>query len=247
MLAFNVESDIIYFSIFICFYSRKRTAIVRRPFRPTGKSGRHQRLFTLLPIARAQFVRLQPIQPSQYFLRIAADAAFRHVRKTDDAVRIDEERRALRHALFRIENAERAGKALRGVGQHGERQIAQILMILAPCQMHELAIGARGQDLAIAILELLIQIAEALDLRRANEGEILRIEKHAKPFAFVRVVRDREKGLLDAFGRNSRLEVELRKFIANGKHMNTPVERFVGGASRAPYQYRVATSIIQIN
>src|ERR1700722_5253174 len=110
MLAFNVESDIVYFSIFMRFYSRKRAAIVRRPFRPTGKSGRHQRLFTLLPIARAEFVCLQRIQHSQYFLRIAADAAFRHVRETDDAVRIDEERRTLSHTFFAIEDAQRAGK-----------------------------------------------------------------------------------------------------------------------------------------
>ena len=84
--------------------------------------------------------------------------------------------------------------------------------------MHALAVGTRGQHLTVAIAELIVHVAETLDLGRTDEGEILWIEEHEQPLALVCVVVDWRKRLLDAVDRNRGLKVELRKLVANGKH-----------------------------
>ena len=78
--------------------ARSRAALraVRRAFmslppvcwRPS--SGRLQRVFALLPVARAQLVRLQCVQHAQYLLRAAADRQVGHV---DEAARCPADRR----------------------------------------------------------------------------------------------------------------------------------------------------------
>jgi len=57
-----------------------------------------QRFLTLLPVARAEFVGLQRVEHAQHFLRIASHGKVRHIRKTNDAFRIHNVRRTLRHA-----------------------------------------------------------------------------------------------------------------------------------------------------
>ena len=52
------------------------------------------------------------------------------------------------------------------------RPQAAVFVMLTPCQMHELAIGAGGQYLAITTGKL----AEGLDLGRADKGETLRTD-----------------------------------------------------------------------
>ena len=71
------------------------------------------------------------------------------------------------------------------VGQHGEGQGLQVGMVLAPGQMHELAVGRDAIDHGVAIVEVAVQLAEAGDLGRADEGEVLGPEEHQLPLALV--------------------------------------------------------------
>src|SRR6185312_2799461 len=72
-------------------------------------------------------------------------------------------------------------------------------------------------DHRVAVLELAVQRAEAGDLGRADEGEILRPEEHDLPFARVRgVVEIAEGGF--GVGRNDALQFEFGEFVTNGQH-----------------------------
>src|SRR5690606_29642463 len=77
------------------------------------------------------------------------------------------------------------------------------------------------EHLAVAVLELLVDVAEALDLGRAHEGEVLRIEEHAKPLALVGVVGHVDEGVVQVIG-DSGLEVEAGELVADGQHARTP-------------------------
>src|SRR5499427_8021231 len=109
-------------------------------------SGRLQGVFTLLPVARAQLVGLQGIEHPQYFLGAAADTEIRYVDEAD-------------HALG-IEDAEAAGELALDVGEHGKGERAQLVLLAAPGEMHELAVDAHTEQLRIARPELLIELAE---------------------------------------------------------------------------------------
>ena len=63
----------------------------------------------LLPVAGAQLVRLQRVEHAHHFLDITADAEIGDHDEADDALRIDDEGRALRNAFVRIQNAKRRG------------------------------------------------------------------------------------------------------------------------------------------
>ncbi len=61
----------------------------------------------------------------------------------------------------------------------------QIAVGVAPPFVRVDAVGAGGQDGAVAIRELAERLVEGDDLRRADEREIERIEVQADPFALV--------------------------------------------------------------
>ena len=71
------------------------------------------------------------------------------------------------------------------VRQHRERQVAQVLVALAPGEVHELRVGADAVELRVAVAELLVELAEGRDLGRADEGEVLRPEEEDLPLAGV--------------------------------------------------------------
>src|SRR6185437_471265 len=73
-------------------------------------------------------------------------------------------------------------------------------------------------DLAIAVLELGVEIGEALDLGRTHEGEVLRVEEHAKPFVLVGAVVDLGESLVEVFDGHGGFQVEMREVVADGKH-----------------------------
>src|SRR5262245_49199799 len=66
-----------------------------------------QELVALLPVARAELVRLQRVQRPQHFVDVAADAQVVHRREADDPLGIHDERRTERHAFLLVEDAER--------------------------------------------------------------------------------------------------------------------------------------------
>src|SRR5215831_10533047 len=117
-------------------------------------SGRLQGVFTLLPVAGAQLVGLQRIEHPQHFLGAAADIEVRNVDKADHALRIDDERCPLRDPRFRIEDAEAAGELALDVSEHREGKRAQLVLLAAPGEMHELAVDAHTEQLRIACTEL---------------------------------------------------------------------------------------------
>jgi hypothetical protein len=73
----------------------------------TLDSGRLERLAADRAVARAQLVGLQRVEHAQHFLRVAADRQVVDRGEADDAVRIDDEGRAQRHAGVLVEDAER--------------------------------------------------------------------------------------------------------------------------------------------
>src|SRR4051812_44924992 len=90
-------------------------------------------------------------------------------------------------------------------------------MVLAPGEMDELAVGRDAVHHRVALVELLVELAEGRDLGRADEGEVLRPEEHHLPFALVGLVVDRLEGGLGV-GTHHGLEVEGRELVANRQH-----------------------------
>src|SRR4029077_20107989 len=91
----------------------------------------------------------------------------------DDAFGIDDEGGAQRNALGLVEDAERSAQLALDVGEPGEGDLAEILAALQPGEMDEVAVGREPEQLRVAIGELAVQLVEADDLGRADEGEIL--------------------------------------------------------------------------
>ena len=63
-------------------------------------------------------------------------------------------------------------------------------MLCAPLEVHEFAVDRDTEDLGVAVLELVVQLAERRDLGRTHEGEVLGPEEHHAPFALVVVAGD---------------------------------------------------------
>src|SRR5579859_3033744 len=177
-------------------------------------SGRLEGVFTLLPVARAQFVGLQRIEYAQHFLRTTADVQVGDVDEADDALRIDDEGGALRDAGLGIEDAECAGQLALYVRQHRKRQVTQLVLPAPPGKMHVLAIDAHTVQLRITRAELLVELAEGGNLGRADEGEVLRPEEHHLPLAGGAVVAEGPKSVL-RITRNDAGERERGEFLAN--------------------------------
>src|SRR6516225_4049604 len=195
-------------------------------------SGRLQSLFALLPIAGTGLVGLQGIEHAQHFLGAAPAIEIGDVDEADHALRIDDEGGALGHARLRIENPERAGELALDVSEHREGERAQLVFLAAPGEVHVLAVDADPEQLRIARPELLLQLAESRNLRRADEGEILGPEEHDLPLAGEAVTRE---GLerIPAVGRDDAGEVELGELMADACHANGLLR--IGTAHAAPH------------
>src|SRR5690606_37182104 len=86
-------------------FGERRGPLQGRAF--ASRSGGAQRLLALLPIARAELVGLQRIEDAQDLVDVTADVHVGDHREADDVVRVDDEGRALGHAFFVVEDAER--------------------------------------------------------------------------------------------------------------------------------------------
>ncbi len=101
-------------------------------------------------------------------------------------------------------------------------------MLTAPRQLDELVVDAAAEQNRVTVFEVVRQLAELDDFRRADEGEVLRIEVDDLPLARERLLGDfLEGGLAVIFVVvESRLrsgDGECFDFIANGLHAVTPV------------------------
>src|SRR5262249_6092267 len=119
----------------------------------------------LLPVAGAKLVGLQRVEHAQDLLRVAADAEVVDRHEADHALGIDDEGGAQRDALLLVEDAERARQPALDVGEHGERQVLQVRMVLPPGQVHGLAVGGGSVDHRVAIREDIVLLAAGRDRR----------------------------------------------------------------------------------
>src|SRR4029077_8110811 len=94
----------------------------------------------------------------------------------------------LRDSGLGIEDAECTRELALDVREHRERQRLQLRLLTSPREMHVLAVDAHTEQLCIARPELLLELAEGGNLGRADEGEILRPEKHDFPLTGEAVV-----------------------------------------------------------
>src|SRR5581483_10825961 len=177
-------------------------------------SGRLERLVTLLPVARAELVRLQRVQHAKHFLRVTTYAEVRDVDEADHTLGIDDVGRTLRDTGLRVENAEAGRQLALDVGEHRERQVLQLILRAPPRQVHELAVDAHTVDLRVTRLELLVELAERRNLGGANEREILGPEEHDLPLAGMAVLGERLKRLLHVIRHDAR-EGKIRKTLTN--------------------------------
>src|ERR1700750_3089074 len=133
-----------------------------------------QGFLALLPVARTKFVCLQRIENAQNFLRIAAYRKIGYVCETNDAVRIDDERRSLGYPFFFIQNSKLPSKIALDVCQHRKRKVLQVSMMCPPRMMNEFVVRRTTQNLCVAIQKLLVQLSKSRNLGGANKREILR-------------------------------------------------------------------------
>ena len=101
----------------------------------------------------------------------------------DDVVRVDDERRAKRHACARVAHAELIDQRARDVGELPLVEALQLRVIAAPAELREFIVGRAAQDDRVTILEILRELGEADDLGRTDEREVLGIEIDDLPFA----------------------------------------------------------------
>src|SRR6266404_354715 len=141
--------------------------------------------FALLPVARAQFIGLKRIQHAQDFLRIASDRTGGDIRELNHAVGVHEKSSALGDTFNGIDDSKLLAQVAFDVGEHRERQVLQIWMVVTPCMMYPLGVSAPAQDLRIAFLKLFVEFAEAGNFRRADKSKILWPEEIELPLAFV--------------------------------------------------------------
>ncbi|MCY1187974.1 hypothetical protein D9M73_290200 [compost metagenome] len=107
-------------------------------------------------------------------------------------------------------------------------------MVAAPGKVDELAVGGGADQQGVAVVELLQQVTEGLDLGRADEGEILGPEEQHLPLAEKAVLVDSLEGVFRAGGvfrvMVHRQHVEYRQLVSNGEHgRGAPEQREASG------------------
>ena len=76
------------------------------------------------------------------------------------------------------------------VGEHREGDFEELVVGGTPLEVGELGVDGSTQNLAVAVEELIVQIAEGLDFGGANEGEVLGVEGDNAPLALEAVAVD---------------------------------------------------------
>src|ERR1700754_1145382 len=140
----------------------------------------------LAPVAGAQLVGLQSVQDPQHLVHVTPHGSCGRRDELDLVVRVDDEGDAVGDAAVVEDSGSQREFAL-DVGEHRERQLLEVFVLGAPLEVHEFTVHRDAEHLRVAILELVVQLAECGDLSRAHEGEVLRPEEHDPPLALVAV------------------------------------------------------------
>ena len=96
---------------------------------------------------------------------------------------IDDERAAKRQPRSLIIYAEHAWQLSGRVLAHRIGHIGQLFLMTLPGQVHELCVGADGDDLSAHLLEAIVLLCQSSKLSRSHEGEIGGIEEQDGPLA----------------------------------------------------------------
>ncbi|ABY39672.1 Hypothetical protein, conserved [Brucella suis ATCC 23445] len=100
----------------------------------------------------------------------------------DHIVRVHNEGVAIGNTIGRT-NAEAIDQRTIGISKRPDRQLVEILVVAAPCQLDEFIIGRTAKHNCIAIFKFRSQTRKFSDFRRADEGEVLRVEENDFPLA----------------------------------------------------------------
>ena len=159
----------------------------------------------------------------------------------DHVVRIDDERRAKRHAFAGVTHAELVDERARGVGELPVVQALEIAVVAPPAELREFIVGRTAEHDGVAIFEILRELREADDFGRTDKREILRVEIDDLPLPRERLLIDRlECGdpvflVLIEPGLHAD-DVERSEFLAYGFHAVTlsrnVCQRFDGRGGR---------------
>src|SRR5690606_35676644 len=183
---------------------------------PGQQRDRVQGVLALGPVARAELVRLEGVEDPQDLLGVTADGAGGHHGELDLVVLVHDEHGALGVAVLALD-AEVAHQLVLRVRHHRERQVAQVLVVLAPGVVDELRVTGEAEDLGVAVGELVVQLAEGGDLGGAHEGEVLGPRENDLPLALVGLVVDRLE-LLALLQRDAGGQFELGELVTDSEH-----------------------------
>ena len=141
-------------------------------------------------ITWAQLIGLQGIQHAERVCRAAADVQIGHINVLNHVVRVDNICRAIGNAFRRLTHAKTINQLTAGVRKLPDRQLCEVCVVAAPCQLHELVVGGPAEHNRVAIFEVAGQAGEFSDFGWANEGEVFRVEEDDFPFTLKGILRD---------------------------------------------------------
>jgi hypothetical protein len=95
----------------------------------------------------------------------------------------------------RCEDPRALGQLALRVREHRERQVLQVVMAVAPREVHELRVGAHPEQLGVAVGEVAGPLPNSGDLGRAHEREVHRPEEVDLPLAGSVKVERRGRGV----------------------------------------------------
>lgn len=87
------------------------------------------------------------------FLHVSSDFQVVHADPPDDPLGIDDVCGSQRNPVLAVQNSERLRQFLFVVGEHRIPKFLEIRVILPPCKVHKLAVGAAAQDHGVPVFE----------------------------------------------------------------------------------------------
>ena len=163
--------------------------------------GRLHRLGAGLPVGGTDLAmlvgELESLDQTERLVDVAADRQVVDRDLPQDALGVDDEQAPKRHPLVLLEHAVGLADGVRRVGQKRDIDVAQAALGsrgLHPGPVAVERVRGAADDGALDLGELLDAVAEGNDLRRADEGEVLRVEEEDHILALVLLEADLQLG-----------------------------------------------------
>ncbi len=132
------------------------------------------------------FVELQSVDQTDQLFHVTAQRQVVDDLRAHNALVVDQERATESHAAFGF-NVVGLGDVVLHVGSHGVFDFADAAIIdsgVAPGVVGEMGVDGNGYHFNVARLEIVHAVVQSDQLRRADEGEVQRVEEHQAVFAF---------------------------------------------------------------